>query len=496
MRKSGILMHITSLPGPYGVGTMGKNAYAFLDFLHKSGQQSWQLLPLGPTGYGDSPYQSFSTFAGNPYFISPEELERQGLIRKEDIPEPGEDAREDRVDYGWLYNTRYIVLRKAFQNWKGQEHPNFVEFLSENGYWIEDYALFMAEKDHFGGRSFSEWDADIRFRRPAAMEKARQELADEILYYEYIQYEFNREWTKLKKYANENDIRIIGDIPIYVSPDSADFWAHPELFQTDENNLPTSVAGCPPDGFSADGQLWGNPLYDWEYHKKTGYNWWLKRISKCAELYDVIRIDHFRGFDEYYSIKAGSPNAIGGHWCKGPNTDLFNTIREKIGDIRIIAEDLGYITDTVKKMVKETGYPNMKVIEFAFDSRDSSGRAAYYPYNYNSNCVVYTGTHDNETLLGWLGNILPEERQELKDYLGTDTEDDREIVDRTIRLVESSVADLCVVPIQDWLGLDNSARINHPSTTGTNWVWRLKEGQITEQLSDRIDKICSIYGRI
>ncbi|MGN0364277.1 MAG: 4-alpha-glucanotransferase [Bilifractor sp.] len=496
MRASGILMPVFSLPGRYGIGCFSEEAYRFADFLKKAGQKYWQILPLGPTGYGDSPYQSFSTFAGNPYFISLDELCRQGLIKKDDLPELPEGAREDRIDYGWLYNTRHKILYKAFQTWREQKHPDFDTFLDQNSYWIDDYALFMAEKDYHGGKSFSEWDDDIRFRKPEAIETARGSLSDQILYYEFVQYEFDREWSRLKKYVNDNGIQIIGDIPIYVSPDSADFWAHPELFQTDAQNRPSSVAGCPPDGFSADGQLWGNPLYDWEYHRKTGYSWWMRRIRKCAQLYDVIRIDHFRGFDEYYSIPAGSTTAIHGHWCKGPNTDLFDAIRKNVGDIQIIAEDLGYITDTVRKMVRDTGYPNMKVIEFAFDSRDSSDRTAYFPYNYYRNCVAYTGTHDNETLLGWLGDIRPEEKKELMEYLGTDTKDDQELVAKTIRLLESSVADLCVVPVQDWLGLGNEARINHPSTTGANWVWRLRDGQIDDQLADRMCRISRTYGRI
>ena len=495
MRKSGVLMPIFSLPGRYGIGDFSEEGRRFVDFLREAGQSCWQILPIGPTGYGDSPYQSFSTFAGNPYFISPDELKKQGLLTEEDCEELAKDAPEEAVDYGYLYNSRYRILRKAFEVWKQRETPGFPEYLEENSFWIEDYALFMAVKDSFGGAGFSFWDNEIRFRKPEALARYREELADDILFYEFLQYEFTREWFALKEYANSRGVEIIGDIPIYVSPDSADFWASPELFQTDDENLPSRVAGCPPDGFSATGQLWGNPLYDWDYHEQTNYDWWLKRISKCREFYDIIRIDHFRGFDEYYSIPAGEDTAKNGRWVKGPGMKLFRKIKEKLGNIQIIAEDLGYITDSVREMVRESGYPNMKIIEFAFDSRDSSSRDAYYPHNYTKNCVVYTGTHDNETLAGWLGSILPEEREELRTYLHTRSDEDQVLVDGCINLAEASVADLCIIPMQDWLGLDNRARINQPSTLGKNWTWRVAPGDLDEELAARMHRMTTAYGR-
>jgi 4-alpha-glucanotransferase len=353
----------------------------------------------------------------------------------------------------------------------------------------------MAVKNSFNDVSLAEWDDDIRLRRKAAMAEYKKKYEDEIGFYKFIQYEFDKQWMALKAYANKKGIEIIGDIPIYVSPDSADFWASPELFQTDADNLPSRVAGCPPDGFSETGQLWGNPLYDWAYHDQTDYAWWIKRIYKSHELYDIIRIDHFRGFDEYYSIPAGEETAKNGKWVRGPGMKLFRKIREKLGNIQIIAEDLGYITDSVRAMVEESGFPNMKIIEFAFDSRDSSGREAYFPYNYRSNCVVYTGTHDNETLAGWLGNILPGERKELRTYLHTESDEDRILVDDCINLAEASVADLCIIPMQDWLGLDNSARINQPGTLGSNWTWRVAAEELNGALAERMQRMAAAYGR-
>ncbi|MEE8885733.1 MAG: 4-alpha-glucanotransferase [Eubacteriales bacterium] len=497
-RASGILMPIFSLPGKYGIGCMSAEARRFVDFLVKGGQTYWQILPVGPTGYGDSPYQSFSTFAGNPYFIDLEELIRRGLLTRSDCRELAKKTLPtDHVDYGFQYQHRFKVLRKAYARWKDAgEDAAFKEFVEANDNWLRDYSLFMAVKDSFGGAPFASWDDDIRFRKPEAIASWTEKLSDEIGFYEFLQYEFAREWKELKAYANERGIRIIGDIPIYVSPDSADFWAHPDLFQVDEKNMPTAVAGCPPDGFSADGQLWGNPLYDWKQMDANGYKWWISRIRKCSELFDIVRIDHFRGFDEYFSIKAGEPTAKNGHWEKGPGMKLFNAIKKELGDISIIAEDLGYITDTVRKLVKDSGFPNMKVLEFAFDSRDSSGSEQYKPYNYNNNCVVYTGTHDNETIVGWLDDILPKERKMLREYLATDSDDPQILVNLMICAAENSVADTCIIPMQDWLGLDNSARINHPSTTGTNWQWRMTKGADSAKLAARIRKVTETYGRV
>ena len=496
MRASGILLPISSLPGKYGIGCFSKEAYKFVDFLEKAGQKYWQILPVGPTSYGDSPYQSFSTFAGNPYFISLESLVEQGLLKKKECDEADFGKLADSVDYHKLYLERFQLLRKAYERSNITQKEEFHDFRRENAFWLNDYAVFMAVKTFFGGKSFEEWPEDIRRRWEYALNYYRRELYYDIEFYEYIQYEFYRQWFRLKKYANEKGIKIIGDIPIYVAYDSADVWAHPELFQMDAEGKPQTVAGCPPDGFSATGQLWGNPLYRWDYHRDTGFSWWIRRMEKCTSLYDVTRIDHFRGFDQYFSIPAGADDATAGHWEQGPGISLFHAIRARLGDIQIIAEDLGYITDSVRKLVWECGFPNMKVLEFAFDSRDSSGPGEYLPHNYNKNCVVYTGTHDNETLLGWLDNILPEEVEMVKKYVGRDTKEKKELVSDLIRVAQSSVADYCIIPIQDYLCLDNGARINTPSTVGTNWKWRVSDKQLSNKKAEKIKEYAVVYGRI
>lgn len=495
MRASGILLPIFSLPGEYGIGCFSKEAYKFVDFLEKAGQKYWQILPIGPTSYGDSPYQSFSTFAGNPYFISLESLMDEGLLTKEECDKADFGRNNKSIDYEKLYNERFKLLRKAYERSKIYDREEFYQFKEENWYWLRDYAMFMAIKSRFEGESFDKWAEDIRLRWGYSMEYYQQELYYEIEFYEYIQYEFYRQWFRLKKYANDRGVKIIGDIPIYVAYDSADVWAHPELFQMDNEGKPLAVAGCPPDGFSATGQLWGNPLYRWDYHRQTGYDWWIRRMEKSSQLYDVIRIDHFRGFDQYYSIPAEDEDAMNGHWENGPGIDLFNAIKAKLVDIKIIAEDLGYITDSVKQLVRDTGFPNMKVLEFAFDSRDSSGPMDYLPYNYEKNCVVYTGTHDNETLLGWLNNILPEEIEMIKAYIGKDVDDKAILADEIIRMAQASTANLCIIPIQDYLGLDNHARINTPSTLGDNWKWRVTQQQLNKKLIDKIKNYTVLYGR-
>ena len=496
MRASGVLLPVSGLPGEYGIGCFSKEAYKFVDFLEKAGQKYWQILPVGPTSYGDSPYQSFSTFAGNPYFISLESLVEQGLLKKKECDEADFGKLADSVDYHKLYLERFQLLRKAYERSNITQKEEFHDFRRENAFWLNDYAVFMAVKTFFGGKSFEEWPEDIRRRWEYALNYYRRELYYDIEFYEYIQYEFYRQWFRLKKYANEKGIKIIGDIPIYVAYDSADVWAHPELFQMDAAGKPQTVAGCPPDGFSATGQLWGNPLYRWDYHRDTGFSWWIRRMEKCTSLYDVTRIDHFRGFDQYFSIPAGADDATAGHWEQGPGISLFHAIRARLGDIQIIAEDLGYITDSVRKLVWECGFPNMKVLEFAFDSRDSSGPGEYLPHNYNKNCVVYTGTHDNETLLGWLDNILPEEVEMVKKYVGRDTKEKKELVSDLIRVAQSSVADYCIIPIQDYLCLDNGARINTPSTVGTNWKWRVSDKQLSNKLAEKIKEYAVVYGRI
>lgn len=493
MRASGILMPVFSLPSRYGIGSFSKSAYQFVDMLKKAGQKYWQILPLCPTSYGDSPYQSFSTYAGNPYFIDLDQLIEEKLLTRKECQacDFGDDPQD--IDYGKLYENRFKLLRKAYERANVGEDQEFEAYRRENAWWLDDYALFMAVKDRFDGVAWNEWAEDIRLRWSNAMDYYRRELYYEIEFYSYLQFVFMKQWKKLKNYANINGIEIIGDIPIYVAFDSADAWANPELFQFDSENLPTAVAGCPPDGFSADGQMWGNPLYRWDYHRETGFDWWIRRIAYCSELYDVVRIDHFRGFDEYYSIPYGDTTARNGHWEKGPGIALFEAAKNRLGELNIIAEDLGYITDSVKKLVADSGFPGMKVLEFAFDSREKSD---YLPYTYEKNSVVYTGTHDNETIAGWYAGLDKSDLKMCTDYMNIDRIPGKEYHWDFIRLAMLSVSDLCVIPIQDYLGLDNRARINHPSTLGTNWRWRLAKGQLSASLLKEIREMTRISGRL
>lgn len=489
-------MSVTSLPGRYGIGCFSKSAYDFVDWLREAGQTCWQILPLGPTSYGDSPYQSFSTFAGNPYFISLEELTEEGVLTKKECQSADFGKRADDIDYEKIYKNRYPLLHKAYERSRISEDPDYVCFAEENRWWLADYALFMAVKERFGGAPWTEWAEDIRLRRDYAMDYYRRELYFDIEFQQYLQYKFFSQWKKLKAYANEKGIQIIGDIPIYVAMDSADAWAHPELFQLDERNMPVAVAGCPPDGFSATGQLWGNPLYRWEYHKSTGYDWWMSRMWFCFQMYDVVRIDHFRGFDEYYSIPYGEETAVNGHWEKGPGIDLFRCMEQRLGKHQVIAEDLGYVTDSVRKMVQESGFPGMKVLEFAFDSRDSGSASDYLPHNYAENSAAYTGTHDNETIAGWFRSITDEERQMARDYLCDQHTPAEELYKSFIALVMRSRSDLCIIPMQDYLGLDNQSRMNQPSTLGKNWKWRLVKGDLSDELKEEILAITRRYGRM
>ena len=495
MRTAGILMPITSLPSPYGVGTLGQCARDFIQFLHRAGQTYWQILPICPTGYGDSPYQSFSSYAGNPYMIDFDDLKKEGLLQEEEYASISWGDNPARVDYSLLYSHKFSILRIACSRISGVLSERFQTFCKEQNVWLNDYALYMSIKDYYDGQSWQEWPETLQKREKDSLEAIRQELTDEILFWKKVQFLFFYQWDKLKAYAEENNIKIIGDLPIYVSYDSADVWAHPEEFQLDENLRPIEVAGCPPDGFSADGQLWGNPLFNWDYMKETGYQWWVNRIAYQSEIYDVIRIDHFRGFDEYYAIPYGDETAENGWWEKGPGIDLFRAISARLGDREIIAEDLGYMTDSVKQLVEESGYPNMKVIEFAFDERDTGNASDYLPHNYPRNCVVYTGTHDNETLLSWLEDITPAERRQVREYLNNFRDSGKELCQDLICLVMRSVANMCIIPMQDYLGLDNSARMNQPSTLGKNWKWRLKEGQFTKELQKEMKTLAVRYGR-
>lgn len=492
-RAAGVLLPITSLPSPYGIGTVGKAAYEFVDFLKKAGQTYWQILPAGPTGYGDSPYQSFSTYAGNPYFIDLEELIEAGYLTKEECDEAVLGDNPQYVDYEKQYFGRFPLLMKAYERFcaaGGNDSKAYRTFVKQNAYWLDDYALFMAIKNEYGGKSYTLWEEDIRRHEPSAIERYREKCSGDYGFYCFLQYEFKRQWTAWKTYANENGVEIIGDIPIYVAPDSADTWANPSLFQLDENVTPVKVAGCPPDYFCPTGQLWGNPLYDWDYHKKTGYDWWTRRIAYCYELYDVVRIDHFRGFDEYYAIPYGDPTAEFGHWEKGPGFDLFATLKNRLGDINVIAEDLGFLTPSVLELVEKTGYPGMKVLQFAFSPE---GDSEYLPHNYPRNSIVYTGTHDNDTTVSCFASFSREEKAFARDYLGVSSA--RNINWAFIRSAFASVSDTAVIMMQDYLNLGAEARMNTPSTLGDNWKWRLLPGQIDEELAEKIHRLTFVYGR-
>ena len=492
MRRNGMLLPIASLPSPYGIGGFSKEAYEFIDLLEETGQKLWQILPLGPTSYGDSPYQSFSTFAGNPYFIDLDTLAEKGWLTKEACEASDYGDNESYIDYGRIYNSRFVLLKQAFLNSDILSDEKFTEFCKANQHWLPDYALYMALKNQNDGKSWIEWEEEIRLRKPEAVECYKKELEEECNFYEFLQYEFHEQWTKVKEYAHKKGIQIVGDVPIYVAFDSADTWANPELFQLDEKNLPLGVAGCPPDAFSATGQLWGNPLYNWAYHKKTGYDWWLKRIAYCFDLYDIVRIDHFRGFDEYYSIPYGDETAVNGHWEKGPGMDLFDTVKEKLGELDIIAEDLGFLTESVFQLLKDSGYPGMKVLQFAFDPSEDSD---YLTYKYQRNCVVYTGTHDNDTTAGWFEKLSDGDREVALRYMNSFYTPKEEQHWDLIALAMRSTADTCIIPVHDFLGLGSEARINMPSTLGDNWKWRMTKGAFSEELKEKIRRMTKLYGR-
>ena len=490
MRTSGILMHISSLPSPYGIGTMGKEARKFVDFLDKAGQTYWQILPICPTSYGDSPYQSFSSFAGNPYFIDLDYLCKDKLLTKKECLSYEWGNNPEFVEYGTLYESRFPLLKKAYQRFKKALPDDFAGFCKKNSDWLEDYALFMALKDANGGIAWFEWNKDLKLRKPEAIAAAKEELAEDVEFWKMLQYLFFKQWTELKAYANEKGIQIIGDVPIYVAGDSADVWANPGQFYLDENLDPIDVSGCPPDAFSDDGQLWGNPLFRWDAMKKDGYTWWTKRIKAMSELYDVVRIDHFRGFDSYYAIPAKDKTARNGEWREGPGMDLFNTLEKKLGKLNIIVEDLGYLTPSVKQLLKDTGFPGMKLIQFAFDSREESD---YLPHTYPKNCVVYTGTHDNDTIMGWFKTAPKESIKYAKEYLRLSKEEGYNW--GTMKAVWGSVGDMAIVPMQDILGVGSEGRMNTPSTLGMNWKWRAVDGQITTTLAKKVCKNMEIYCR-
>lgn len=488
MRKSGILMHITSLPGPYGIGTMGKPAREFVDFLKSAGQSLWQILPLSPTGYGDSPYQSCSAYAGNHYLIDLEELIESGLLTRDEVSSVTWCISEEKADFGILYNNRLTVLKKAFSrftNWEALD-----EFCRLNSDWLPDFALFMALKDENGSKPWYQWTEEMKTRQPEAVWQARRRLQDAIRFYSFVQYLFDMQWQSLRQYAADAGIQIIGDVPIYVPLDSCDVWSAPELFQLDETLTPTAVAGVPPDAFTADGQLWGNPLYRWDIHKKDGFSWWLRRLTAAGKLYDIIRLDHFRAFEAYWSVPYGDETARNGHWVKGPDMDFVEAVKNGLPELSVIAEDLGFLTEEVLALRDNSGWPGMKVLEFAFDGCEPSD---YQPHTYTKNSVCYTGTHDNMTMRQWFDTATEEAVEFAKAYMGlTETEG---YVWGTIRTAMASVSDTCIVQLQDYLNLDGSARMNFPGTMGSNWTWRAKQGVFTDELAKRIDKLTTIYCR-
>lgn len=489
MRTSGILMPIFSLSSPYGIGTFGKKAYEFVDFLVKGGQSYWQILPLNPTNYGDSPYQSFSSFAGNPYFIDLDMLITEGLLTEDEVTAVDFGDDPEVVDYGKLYNNRIPLLKKAYARFKGGK--DYKAFCRENAFWVDEYALFMALKNAHNDVAWENWEEELRFRDEKTLKKVKKESAEIIDFYKFVQYKFDSQWQQLKAYANENGIKIIGDIPIYVAYDSADTWANPSQFLLDEELKPIKVAGCPPDAFSEDGQLWGNPLYRWDVMKKDDYSWWKKRLGYAMKLYDLIRIDHFRGFEAYYTIPYGDKNAKRGTWKKGPNMALFNAMKKEFGDdLPIIAEDLGLLTEGVRKMLRKSGFPGMKVMQFAFDGRSEN---EYLPHNHIANCVVYTGTHDNDTIMGWYETAGKKSLEQAKKYMHF--AEDEGFNWTMMRTALMSVADTVILMMHDLMGLGSEARINVPSTVGGNWQWRVADVCINDWLASIVLENTDTYGR-
>ncbi len=486
-------MHISSLSSPYGIGTMGQCARDFVDFLAKAKQSYWQILPVCPTSYGDSPYQSYSTFAGNPYFIDLDELQKEGLLEKSEYENIDWENEPERVNYGALYNKRYPVLRAAAKRFLQKPQTEFEEFCKVNAYWLDDYSLFMTLKNVNKGLAWLEWPEDQRNHETETLKKMKEQNAEEIQFWKVLQFLFFHQWEKLRAYANENGVDIIGDLPFYVALDSVDAWAHSELFQLDEERKPTGVAGCPPDGFSATGQLWGNPLFNWEVHEKENYSWWIQRIGYLCKVYNVLRIDHFRGFDSYYAIPYGDEDASRGKWHEGPGMKLFRAMEEVIGPQRIIAEDLGFLTESVKQLLEDSGFPGMKVLEFAFDKREAN-HVDYLPENYTNHCVAYTGTHDNDTVQGWFVTANPEDIEFAKEYLGC-TEPENYHWDM-MEALWASVADYAIVQAQDLLGLGSESRMNTPSTMAGNWQWRALPGSFDDKLAEKLAHYTELNRRI
>ncbi|MDD3261072.1 MAG: 4-alpha-glucanotransferase [Oscillospiraceae bacterium] len=490
-RGAGVLLPVASLPSPYGIGAFGKEAYQFVDFLQAAGQSYWQVLPLGPTSYGDSPYQSFSAFAGNPYFIDLDTLVQEGLLTREEAAAPDWGSNPADVDYAKIYQNRFAVLRRAAERSGFRQKEGYRRFCRENADWLEDYSFYMAVKMHFSAHEWLKWPEDIRTCQPKAVESYRFMLQEDIAFWKFCQYKFFEQWYKLKAYANARGIRIIGDIPIYVSLDSADVWRHPDLFQLDSQRRPTAVSGVPPDNFSATGQLWGNPLYRWDEMEKDGFAWWKKRMAFSAKLYDIVRVDHFIGIVRYYAIPYGETTAVNGEWRPGPGEALVSAIGGAMGDSQVIAEDLGCVVPEVEQLRDKAGYPGMKILEFAFDN---GSKNTNLPCHYVKNCVVYGGTHDNETLVGFFSHMPRSVLHFACDYLHVKKA--KHLPAACIRAAYESVADTAVIQLQDLLGLGNEARINYPSTIGTNWRWRLQKGQLSEALSTRMHDMSELYARL
>ncbi|MBQ0072205.1 MAG: 4-alpha-glucanotransferase [Spirochaetales bacterium] len=483
-KTSGILLPISSLPSPYGIGTLGKEAYDFVDFLAASGQKLWQILPLGPTSYGDSPYQSFSSHAGNPYFIDLEGLMEEGLVERSFVESFSWGKRPDQVSYALLFQNRFLVLREAFQKGREQYQEELVEFQKDNS-WLSDYALYMALKAHFGMKWWQECDDEKAKRRdPEALEKYRSLLKEDVDFYIFIQYLFFRDWKKLKAYAGEKNIRIIGDVPIYVAMDSADVWAEPELFQLDENYVPEKVSGVPPDYFNADGQLWGNPLYNWDKMKEDGYAWWKRRFQSAGKLYDIVRFDHFRGLEMYYAVPYGETTARNGEWVDGPKRSFVDEMNRAFPDIEFMAEDLGYLTQGVIDLLAASTWPGMRILQFAFDTRES---ADFKPEGYTWNTVAFTGTHDNSTMVGWLAAAAKEDVEAAMEYLQVTTPE--EIPEALILKGMECASKYFIVPLQDYLGLGDEARINTPGTTGINWLWRVSPETDWKALEAKVKRL-------
>ncbi len=489
MRSCGILMHITSLPSPYGIGTFGDEAEKFVDWLKSAGQSYWQVLPVGPTGYGDSPYQSFSTYAGNPLLIDLDALVKSGLLTKAKCDSADYGADSTYVDFDRVNSAKMALLREAYKGFK--EDTGYLAFERNEAEWLDDYSLFMALKTENNLVSWTEWNDNLRFRKPEAIADARERLKDEIGFWKFIQYTFYSQWDRLKSYANRNGIQIIGDIPIYVALDSSDVWANTSLFEMDERLNPRRVAGVPPDYFSETGQLWGNPLYDWEAMKKEKYSWWVSRIRKAAKLYDVVRVDHFRAFDTYWAVPYGDTTAINGKWEQGPGMDLWNEVKAQLGGINIIAEDLGDIFDSVKELLKASGFPGMRVLQFGFNPESNDND--HLPHRYPPNCVAYTGTHDNSTVMGWYKSADAKSREMCRRYLKPMPFE--KLNKAFIRELYKSSVGLAIVPMQDVIGLDDRARMNIPSTLGGNWKWRASKKQINPKYAEMMKDFAKTYYR-